>query len=87
MRIWLYLKAFWALWWRMLLLTPIVWILGLILFTVVLGLTFLPAVTVALIIYGEYWWALATVAVFLAWLRWGGPVRRFVFEGFEYAGL
>jgi len=36
---------------------------------------------------GEYWWALATIPAWLAWLKWGGPVRAFVFEGFEWAGL
>lgn len=87
MRIWLYLKAFGSLWWRMLLLGPLVLLLGTILFVIVLALTLLPAATIALIIYAEYWWALATVPAFLAWLKWGGPVRRFVFEGFDYAGL
>jgi len=81
------MKAMWALLWRATLLTPIVALLGTILLTVVIGLTTLPLLTVTFIIVGEYWWALATVPAWLAWVRWGGPVRAFVSEGFEYAGL
>jgi hypothetical protein len=46
-----------------------------------------PFLIVIWIISGDYLWALLTLAVWLGWLRFGGPVRRFVFEGFEHGSL
>jgi len=87
MRAVVHIKAMWALLWRAMLLAPFIFVLGAILFSLVLALTLLPAFTIALLVMGEYWWALATIPAWLAWLKWGGPVRAFVFEGFEWAGL
>jgi len=72
----------------MVLLTPLVAVFGTVLFWVVLALTFFPpALAVALLIRAEYGWALLGIAACLPWLKFGGPVRRFVFEGFEHGGL
>ena len=71
----------------MVLLTPIVAIFGTLALVTALSLSILPLLTVILVISADYLWALATVAVWLVWLRFGGPVRRFVFEGFEHGSL
>ena len=85
---WSHAKGLWALFWRMLLLTPIVAVFGTVAYITVLGLSiFPPFLAVVLIINADYWWAVLAVAVWLAWLRFGGPVRRFVFEGFEHGSL
>jgi len=72
----------------MLVFGPIIAIFGALLLTLVLGLTVLPpAYAVILGISGDYGWALVCVAGWLLWLKFGGPVRRLVFEGFEHGGL
>ena len=72
----------------MLVFGPIIVIFGELLLTLVLGLTALPpAYAVIFGISGEYGWALASIAGWLLWLKFGGPVRRFVFEGFEHGSL
>lgn len=72
----------------MVLLTPL-GVLGIVVaLALVLGLTFLPPVcAVIALLNGRYAVGLASAALWLAWLRLGGPVRGFVFEGFEHASL
>jgi hypothetical protein len=80
-------KALWGLCWRMVLLAPI-GILGVVLFTLVLGLWMLPPFYAAILIYcGDYLWAVLTLIGWGVWLRFGGPVRRFVYEGWEHGSL
>jgi len=72
----------------MLLLTPVVAVFGALALAAVIALTFVaPLIAVTLLISGEFLEALATLALWLAWLRFGGPARRFVFEGFEHGSL
>ena len=72
------LTPFWA----------VVGVLGMMLLTLVLGLTCLPPLLAILfVISAEYWLALATLAVWVLWLRFGSPIRRVVFEGFDNGGL
>ena len=72
----------------MVLLTPIVAVFGTLALVAVSGLTIIPPILVVLlVITADYLSAAVTVAVWLAWLRFGGPVRRFVFEGFEHGSL
>ena len=77
--------------WRMLLLTPvvaIVGVLGTIFLTLVLAATFFaPLLAIVLISIAEYWWALITIVAWLLCLKYGGPLRRWAFEGFEHGGL
>jgi len=81
-------KALWALCWRMLLLTPIVAVFGTLALAVLLGLSVvLPFYAVLLLIGGDHLWALLSLFLWLVWLRFGGPVRRYVFEGFEHGSL
>ncbi len=80
-------KGLWAVCWRMLLLTPVA-LLGLLFFTITLGLSFLlPVLAAALAITGRILLAILALVVWVIWLRFGGPVRRFVFEGFEHGSL
>ena len=72
----------------MVLLTPIVAVFGTLALVAVSGLTIIPPILVVLlVITADYLSAAVTVAVWLAWLRFDGPVRRFVFEGFEHGSL
>jgi hypothetical protein len=72
----------------MVLLTPIVAVFGTLVLAVVLGLTFMPPfLAVVWVISTDYLWAVAMVALWIVWLRFGGPVRRFVFEGFEHGSI
>ena len=85
---WTHAKALLALFWRMILLTPIVAIIGMLALIAVLGLSFiLPFWAVVLVISGDYLWAVVVAAAWLVWLRFGGPVRRFVYEGFEHGSI
>ena len=71
----------------MLLLTP-VGLLGLLLFAVVLGVTVLPPVyAVTALLSGQFMVALAAIIARILWLRYGRPIRKFAFEGFEHASL
>jgi hypothetical protein len=72
----------------MVLLTPIVVIFGTLAFTAVLALYISPPfIAVMCVISGDYYWAFAALAAWLLWLRFGRPVGRFAFEGFEHAGM
>jgi len=72
----------------MVLLTPIVSIFGTLALVAVLALSIAPPfLAVILVIAADYAWAFTAVAVWLIWLRFGGPVRRFVFEGFEHGSI
>jgi hypothetical protein len=80
-------KALWGLCWRMMLLAP-VGIFGVVAFFGVLWLTIgAPLYAAILAISGDYLWAVVTLIGWCAWLRFGGPVRRFVFEGWKHGSL
>ena len=80
-------KALWSLCWRMLLFTPVA-ILGLVLLAVVLAATVCPPVyAVIALVNGRCVAAPLAIFGWVLWLRFGGPVRRLVFEGFEHASL
>jgi hypothetical protein len=79
-----HIKAFWGLCWRMMLFAPI-GLLGSVAFVVVLGLTFfLPIYALFALVDGQYLFSALSLVIWLVWLRYGGPARHFVFEGFEH---
>ena len=85
---WPHAKALWALGWRMLALSPIVGIFGSLALVAVLALNLMPpALAVIWVISTDYLWAVVTLVLWLVWLRFGSPVRRFVFEGFEHGSI
>jgi hypothetical protein len=80
-------KAMWGLCWRMIVLAPI-GILGVGALTLVMGLSILPPVYAAFLIYfGDYLWAVLILMGWGLWLRFGGSVREFVSEGWEHGSL
>lgn len=80
-------KGLWALCWRMLVFVPI-GLLGILALIVVLGLTaVLPLCAIVVFIDGRYLFGSLLFALWLVWLRVGGPARRFVFEGFGHGSL
>jgi hypothetical protein len=80
-------KAMWGLCWRMILWAPI-GILGVGALTLVIGLLIIPPLYAAILVYGgDYFWAALTLIGWGLWFRFGGPVRRFVNEGWEDGSL
>ena len=85
---WPHAKALWALGWRMLVLAPIVGIFGSLALVAVVALDVMPpALAVIWVTSTDYFWAVGTLVLWLVWLRFGSPVRRFVFEGFEHGSI
>ena len=80
-------SGLWAVCWRMFVFGPVFAILGISLLTVVLALTLMPLYAIGLAVVGEYVWAALCAAAWLAWLKFGAPMRRFVLEGFEHGSL
>jgi hypothetical protein len=71
----------------MLLLTPIA-LVGLLFFAIVLAATALPPLYAVTALLNGRWIVSVVVGVsWVLWLRYGGPLRRFVFEGFEHSSL
>jgi hypothetical protein len=61
---------------------------GLVLFAAVAVASTLPPVyAIFALMNGRYLLAPIIVAAWVLWLRYGGPARRFVSEGFEHASL
>ena len=82
------MKPLWALFWRSLLLTPIVVIFGGMAFVGVVVLTFMPPFfAVIYILNTNYLLAVLALAVWSVWRLFGGRLRQFVFEGFEHGSL
>lgn len=82
-----HLKGLLSLFWRMILFVPL-GVVGLAALVVVLGLTaILPIYALAVFIDGRYLLALITLAAWLCWLRFGGQLRRLVFEGVGHGSL
>ena len=81
-------KGLWALFWRMLVFGPIIGILGILALTAVICLTIgPPLLAIVFVIDAKYLWTGLTLALWFVWLRYGNPLRRFVFEGFERSSL
>lgn len=80
-------RGLWATFWRTLLIAPLA-PLGLSAFIVVLGLTwFLPVIAVLWAIEGDYIYGALALVGWVGWLRFGGPLRRWAFEGFEHGSI
>lgn len=63
-------------------------VIGFAAFVVVLGLTVIPPMyALCVFIDGRYAYGLVVLVVWLVWLRFGGRLRRLVFEGFEHGSL
>jgi hypothetical protein len=77
----------WAVFWRMLLFGPFVVVFGMLALIAVVFLTALPLATLGLLLTGHSVLAVMTMIVWLAWLKFGGSIRRHVSEGFEHASL
>ncbi|HXG46891.1 MAG TPA: hypothetical protein VNO52_04645 [Methylomirabilota bacterium] len=81
-------KVLWALFWRMLVLGPLVSLVGGVALVVAIladvGLL-LGAVVLAAI--GEYMWTLIAAGGWVGWRRFGRPVREWIFEGFDHGSL
>ena len=80
-------RGLWATFWRMLLIAPLA-PLGLAALILVLGLTWLlPFLALFWTIEVDYVYGAVMLGGWVAWLRFGGPVRRWVFEGFEHGSI
>ena len=81
-------RGLWAIFWRAILVAPLLAPLGVAAFVVVLGLSWaLPLAGVFWAFEGEYFYGALMMIGWGGWLRFGGPVRRWVFEGFEHGSI
>jgi hypothetical protein len=81
-------KALWAMLWRVLIVVPIVWVLGLALLFVVIAAFVAPPCYAAIAFLSGDW--LLGIAALCAWcvvLRFRRPILRWTFEGIEYASI
>ena len=81
-------KGLWAVLWRVLILGPILWILGLALLVLVMGAFVAPPLYAALAFFTGDW--VFGVAALIGWfvvLRFRRPLLRWALEGIEYAGI
>jgi hypothetical protein len=82
-----HVKGLWSVFWRMILFVP-VGILGCAALLLVIGLSVLPPMyAIGAFFNGGYLSGLIALGVWILWLRYGGPIRRLVFEGFEHGSL
>lgn len=80
-------RGLWAAFWRMLLIAPLA-PLGLAALVIVLGLSWvLPITAVFWAIEGHYVYGALMLISWVVWLRYGRPIRRRVFEGFEHGSI
>lgn len=78
--------ALWAVLWRMLLLTPLLWVLGLVLLASVIAAFVAPPVCAACaFVSGERVFALEILVPWILLLSFGRPVLRWTLQGIEYA--
>jgi len=80
--------SLWAVFWRILLLAPLLWILGLTLLVFVLALFVIPPIY-AVIAFLDGDWLLGS-GVLVAWVmivRFCRPLLQWVLQGFEYSSL
>ena len=74
----------WALLWRIIVFGPLVGVFGMLALIAVLGFTFvLPIWVIAWLCEDRWILAIAGCFAWFGWLKFGGRVRRFVFEGFD----
>ena len=81
------IKGFWAVAWRSLIVGPLIFPLGAVLFVIAIFAPFLVLVAAALLYEGEYSHGCASLAVWIVWFVFRRPLNRFVFEGFEHSGM
>jgi hypothetical protein len=81
------LKPLWAIFWRLLILAPFLWILGLGLF-VAIFVAFIapPFYSVIAFISGDYLYGIAILIGWLVLLRFRKPMFRWAFDGIQYSG-
>ena len=81
------LKGFWAVAWRMLVVAPLVFPLGTIVFVIAIIAPFLLPVAGLLIYQGDYLYGGISLVAWIVWFIFRQPLNRFVFEGFEHSGM
>jgi hypothetical protein len=81
-------KGLWAILWRTLIFAPILWILGLLLFTLVLGAFIVPPIYAVLAFFaGDWLWGITALIVWFVLLCFRRPILRWTFEGIEHAAM
>jgi hypothetical protein len=81
-------KGLWGVFWRVLILAPIFWVLGLVLLLLVMAAFIVPPVyAVCAFITGDWFFGLAALVAWVVVLRNGRSILRWVLEGIEYASI
>ena len=81
-------KSLWGILWRVLLLAPVLWVLGLALLVIVLGAFVVPPFYAVFLICAGHW--LVSGIVIIGWLFLLGfrtPILRWTLDGFEYSDI
>jgi hypothetical protein len=81
-------RGLWAVLWRVLILAPVAWILGLALLVLALA-ALLGSPFFAIILFLDGHWILGPL-VFVGWLaifRYRAPIMRWLLDGIEYASI
>ena len=81
-------RGFWAVVWRALLLMPIMWGAGIALLVGVLFVFIgLPVQCMISFIFGDWFQGLIEFAIWITALRYGRPLLRWTFQGYEWTHL
>lgn len=81
------LYALWSVGWRMVLITPLVALPGLVALIVAIICPFLLPVAGLLIYVGEYLYGSIAAVVWVLWFLFRRQITKFVFEGFEHSAM
>ncbi|MBE0545552.1 MAG: hypothetical protein IH623_29805 [Verrucomicrobia bacterium] len=81
-------RGLWSVLWRILILGPIVWILGLALLLLVLAAFVVPPIYAILALYtGDWLFGIVALAGWAVVLRFRRPLLRWTFEVIEYGSI
>lgn len=82
------IKGLWAILWRTLILAPLLWLLGLVLFALLIGAFVLPPVYAVFAIFIGCWlWGVAALVPWFILLHYRRPILRWLLEGMEHASM
>jgi hypothetical protein len=81
-------KSLWGILWRVLLLGPIFWLLGMALLLLVIGAFAAPPLyAVFAFVSGDWFFGIVAIAAWAVVLYFRRPILRWALEGIEYASL
>ena len=81
-------KGLWAIFWRVLVFGPILWMIGLaLLFLLIAAFIALPVYAAVALFNGDWLFGVAALLAWFVVLRSRRPLLRWTLEGIEYGGI